>query len=259
MAARAIDTHAHLFLADFASDIAAVTYRAQSVCEAVFLPNLDATTLPALQKLCQEAPGFYKGLIGLHPLHVKADFENELAALGALLPQGEWIGIGEVGLDFYRSPQTRQWQEAAFSAQIEWAVAYDLPLSIHFRGALEETVALLRPFVGQVRGVFHCFTEGRAEAQRILDLGFFVGIGGVVTYPSALALRAAIPYIPLDRILLETDSPYLTPVPLRGRRNESAYLSYIIRALAELYRLPPEAIVEQTTQNARLLFLTRGA
>ncbi len=254
MEARAIDTHAHLFLKEFAADLEAVTYRAQQVCEAVLLPNLDTSTLPQLAAIVALAPGFYYGMIGLHPTHVGPDFEAQLAQLEGALERGSWVAIGEVGMDLYHTPQTRPWQEEALARQAEWARRYKLPLSIHFRQALEETLSVLQPFIGEVEGVFHCFTGSYEEAKRILDAGFYLGIGGVITYKSAEPLREALRKVPLERLLLETDSPYLAPVPHRGKRNESSYLLYIARTLAEVRGLPLTRVLEETSHQARTLF-----
>lgn len=254
MEARAIDTHAHLFLKEFAQDIAAVTYRAQQVCQAVLLPNLDITTLPQVEALVKQTPNFYYGMIGLHPTQVGADFEAQLAQLGEALTSGRWVAIGEVGMDLYHTPHTRAWQEAALACQVQWARQHQLPLSIHFRQALEETLSVLQPFLGQVKGVFHCFTGSYAEAKRILDAGFYLGIGGVITYKNAEPLREALRKVPLERLVLETDSPYLAPVPYRGKRNESSYLLPIARTLAEVKDVPLPLVLEQTTRTAQQLF-----
>ncbi|GIV24270.1 MAG: TatD family hydrolase [Bacteroidia bacterium] len=254
MEARLIDTHAHLFLKDFAGEEEAVTHRARSICEAVLLPNLDSHTLPDLKKLIQLAPDFYFGMIGLHPNHVKENFPEELTLLEQHLSTYPWIAIGEIGLDLYHETSTRAWQEEALFRQAEWAIQYNLPVSIHFRNALDESLEVLRPFIGRLKGVFHCFTGSYEEGKKIIDQGFYLGIGGVLTYKKATALQEAVKKLPLDRLLLETDSPYLTPTPFRGRRNESSYLLYTARTLAELRQLPLSTLIERTTENARALF-----
>lgn len=254
MEARAIDTHAHLFLNDFAPDWEGITHRAQEVCEAVLLPNLDTSTVPQLFQLLRSAPTFYYGMIGLHPTHVKANYREELTQLESYLSQGEWVAIGEVGMDLYWDSSTQAWQEEALHTQAKWAIQYDLPLSVHFRNALEPTLEVLKPFLGQVRGVFHCFTGTYEEAVRIIDAGFLLGIGGVITYKNAAPLREAVKKIPLSAMVVETDSPYLAPIPFRGRRNESSYLPYIIRAIAESRGLSPEEVTAATTQTACALF-----
>ncbi|MCX8112678.1 MAG: TatD family hydrolase [Bacteroidia bacterium] len=252
MATRGIDTHAHLFLGEFSADIQAVTHRAKSVCEAVLLPNLDIHTLPALESLTESEPGFYYGMIGLHPSYVKADFREQLRALEKHLHRRAWIGIGEVGIDLYHDRSTFSWQAEALSTQAEWAARLRLPLSIHFRHALSETLEVLAPYA--VRGVFHCFTGSYEEGKRILDAGFYIGIGGVVTYKNATLLRDAVVRLPLEAIVLETDSPYLAPVPVRSKRNESSYLTYIARAIGELRGISVEQVLEITTEAARRLF-----
>jgi len=254
MATRGIDTHAHLFLEAFAHDIEAVTHRARAVCEAVLLPNLDVHTLPALLELTRRFPDFYYGMIGLHPTHVREDFLRQLSTLRSALNQGHWVAIGEVGLDAYHDASTLPLQREALSIQADWARETGLPLSIHFRAALDDTLAVLKPFYGAVKGVFHCFTGTREEAFRILDAGFVVGLGGVVTFKNASALHEAVRHLPAGSFVLETDSPYLAPHPYRGRRNESSYLSLIARAVAALRGLPVEHIWEETTATARQIF-----
>jgi TatD DNase family protein len=254
MATRGIDTHAHLFLETFAADIEAVTYRAQATCKAVLLPNLDETTLPAVQNLIQKAPTFYYGMIGLHPTHVRADFHQQIQILQSALSDPRWIAIGEVGLDAYHDADSLPQQREALFIQAQWAKELDLPLSIHFRSALEETLEVLRPFFGEIRGVFHCFTGSWEEARRILDAGFVLGLGGVVTFRNAVTLHEAVRRLPLGSFVLETDSPYLAPHPYRGRRNESSYLPLIAKAIAELRGSPIEAIWEETTATACQIF-----
>ncbi|MCX7651426.1 MAG: TatD family hydrolase [Bacteroidia bacterium] len=232
--------------------MAAVTHRAKGICEAVLLPNLDSRTLPEVKVLMQEEPQFYYGMIGLHPSYVKADFQQELRFIEAELDKHRWIGIGEVGIDLFHDSSTYDWQAEALNIQAQWAQRLKLPLSIHFRKALMETLSLLHPY--EVRGVFHCFTGSYEEGKRIIDAGFHLGIGGVLTYKNAAPLREAIQKLPLEFIVLETDSPYLAPVPMRGKRNESSFISYIARALAELKGLPVEAVIETTTATARRLF-----
>lgn len=252
MAPRGIDTHAHLFLSDFAQDLEAVTHRAKDACLAVLLPNLDLHTLPAVVQLMQIEPGFYFGMIGLHPTHVKADFHEQLKGLESQLHSYPWVAIGEVGIDLYHDRSTYELQREALDLQAKWAAQLQLPLSIHFREALDQTLEALRPYT--VKGVFHCFTGSYEEAKKILDAGFYLGIGGVITYKNATALQEAVRKIPLEWIVLETDSPYLAPVPMRGKRNESSYLPYIARAVAELKGISTGTVIEKTTLNAQALF-----
>lgn len=252
MAPRPIDTHAHLFLREFEEDRAAVTYRAKSTCEAILLPNLDTSTLPLIEALVEAEPGFYYGMLGLHPSYVQENFRSELAELEKHLYRRPWIAIGEVGIDLYHHRSTYTWQVEALTIQAEWAQRLQLPLSIHFRQALDETLSILRPF--RVSGVFHCFTGSYEEGKRILDAGFYLGIGGVVTYKNASALQEAVKRLPLDRMVLETDSPYLAPTPMRGKRNESSYLWYIIQAISALRSIKVEEVVSVTTQAAKALF-----
>ncbi|MEN3041491.1 MAG: TatD family hydrolase [Bacteroidia bacterium] len=237
---------------EFENDLAAVTYRAKGACEAVLLPNLDIHTLPAVKALMQAEPGFYYGMIGLHPSHVKEDFQIQLQSLENELRAYPWVAIGEVGIDLYHDASTYEWQAQALTTQAEWASKLKLPLSIHFRHALSETLSLLAPY--DVEGVFHCFTGSYEEGKRIIEAGFYVGIGGVLTYKNAMNLREAVQKLPLDRMVLETDSPYLAPAPMRGKRNESSYIYYTAQVLAELRRMRIEELINQTTENARRLF-----
>ena len=255
-----IDTHAHLYVSAFAADRAAMVARALAVCSHIVLPNIDRASLPELLALAAAHPGRLLPAAGLHPCHVVVEppdsLEALLAALEAELATGRYCAVGETGLDLY-------WDRASLPLQIEslrrhigWALSHDLPIILHSRSAHDETLAQVRwgCAQGPLRGVFHCFTGSAEQALAATELGFYLGIGGVLTYPKQDALHAALLAAPRDRILLETDAPYLPPVPHRGQRNESAHISLVAQRLATLWGTTPEDVAALTSANARRLF-----
>lgn len=252
-----VDTHTHLFAEEFDYDRAAAVQRAAGEgVSALCLPCIDASSLPAIDGMCSSYPGLCHAMIGLHPTELGADYHRTLDELYARLKcDGKFIAIGEVGLDFYWDDTRKIEQTDAFERQIAWAAEFGLPLAIHSRNAFNELCAVMdgRRSMG-LSGVFHCFSGSAEEALRLLDYeGFFLGIGGVVTYRNS-GLPKALENVPLERIVLETDSPYLAPVPKRGKRNESAYLLFVAQKLAEIYNCPLEHVAEVTTANAHALF-----
>ncbi|MGQ9863229.1 MAG: TatD family hydrolase [Bacteroidia bacterium] len=251
---KGIDTHAHLYVEEFQNEWEPLTTRVTQACQAVLLPNLDADSLPSLLSLCQIAPNLYFPMIGLHPCHVQENFSHVLHHFETLLPTQKWYGIGEIGLDLYHTPHTLPLQKQALHRQLEWAAQLKLPVSLHFRNAFAELRQEIAPYKGKIQGVFHCFTGGYEEAKIVLDLGFHVGIGGVVTFKNAPALHETLRKIPLSAVVLETDSPYLAPVPFRGKRNESTYLPYIAQAIAKLKNLSEIEVLEVTSSTAQSLF-----
>ncbi|MBQ8097988.1 MAG: TatD family hydrolase [Bacteroidaceae bacterium] len=254
-----IDTHAHLYGEEFLSDIDEVLSRArQSGAHKIFLPSTTMQSAFQASQLSERYPGFLYPMLGLHPEDIpQGDYHSELAKMEKLLSAGShpFIGIGEVGLDFYWDASRREEQLEVFRIQVGWALKYDLPLMIHSRSAHADLMACLEPFRGSgLRGVFHCFTGTAAEARDLLShSGFMLGIGGVVTFKKS-ALPEALREVPLSRIVLETDSPYMAPVPHRGKRNESAFVPEIIARLAQLYSVGPDEVALQTTRNALGLF-----
>lgn len=252
-----IDTHAHLYEAEFAEDEVAMMQRAREAgADKLFLPNINAETVEPMLGMCRRYPGFCYPMMGLHPTDVKDGYESVLEDMeGCLLGNHPFIGIGEVGLDYYWSKDFYAEQQEAFRWQMEWAVRYDLPLMIHCRNAHKELLALMGAHHGQpLRGVFHCFSGTFDEAKDLLAYdGFMLGVGGVLTYKKSV-LPETLRGVPLTRIVLETDAPYLAPVPYRGRRNESAYLTQVVERLSALYGVSVEEVERVTSANALQVF-----
>ncbi len=252
-----VDTHTHLFCKEFDEDRAAVVERALSAgVGRLCLPSINVETLPALLAMCDSYPGICHPMMGLHPTDVTADYRCSLVQMERILKSDKrFIAVGEVGLDFYWSDEFRAEQFDAFETQIGWARNMDKPLVIHSRNAFKELVEVMEKYRSAgLRGVFHCFSGSADEAAALLSYdGFFLGIGGVLTYKKSV-LPSALAGVPLERIILETDSPYLPPVPFRGKRNESAYIPYIAAVLAEIYGCSVERVAEVTTANALRLF-----
>ena len=250
-----IDTHCHLYGKEFTEDIDDVIQRAEKEgVEKFYLPSVDSESLEALLALEQRYPGKCIGMIGLHPCSVKADYAAELKLVEQWLGRRPWVAVGEIGLDFYWDRTFEVQQYAAFHRQTEWALQYDIPIVIHCRDSMAESIGLVREHQkGPLRGIFHCFGGDVASARQIIDLGFYLGIGGVLTYKNS-GLPATLKEIGLEHLVLETDAPYLSPVPFRGKRNESSYLKYIIARLAEVKGVSEEEVARITTQNAQKIF-----
>ena len=251
-----IDTHTHIDGEEFKDDIDLVVQRAKTAgALKLFVPGINLDSIQSVKNVCTRYPGYCYGMIGLHPEDVKADFNEVLNAMETQL-QGDWIAIGEVGLDYYWSREFEKEQLSAFERQVQWSIETSLPLMIHCRKAQNEMVAVLRRYADDLPGgVFHCFTGNRQEAAELLSFDRFVlGIGGVCTFKSS-HLREDLPAsVPLSRIVLETDSPYMAPVPLRGNRNESSYLTHVIATLATCYGVSEDEVARVTTDNALRVF-----
>ena len=251
-----IDTHSHIYSEEFDLDRVETIQRAKDAGVGhIVLPNVDSESLTRMLALEAECPGYCHAAIGLHPTSVKANYKEELAIVEAELKRREWIAIGEIGLDLYWDKTFLAEQIIVFQQQIEWALEYKLPVIIHVRDAFRETMQALQPFKDQgLKGVFHSFTKSINEAQEIIKFGGFkLGINGVVTFKNA-GIATTIAQIDPKHILLETDAPYLTPAPHRGRRNESAYTAFVCQKIAEIYNLPSSEIDRITTENAYELF-----
>ena len=250
-----IDTHCHLYNREFDRDRDEMIQRAEKEgVEAFYLPMVDSGSRNALLDLEARYPGRCFGMTGLHPTSVKENYTAELRIVEQDLARRAWAAVGEIGLDFYwdRSFECQQYE--AFHLQIEWAVRYRRPIVIHTRGSMKETIGVVREHrAAGVRGVFHCFGGSVEDAAAIVELGFFLGIGGVLTYKNS-ALPDVLKEVPLDSIVIETDAPYLTPAPFRGKRNEPAYLRYVVARLAEVKGVSVEDIAAVTTANAQKLF-----
>lgn len=251
-----IDTHSHIYSEDFDADRAETVQRAKEVgISHIILPNCDSSTLAQMLVLEAEYPDFCHAAIGLHPTSVKEDYENELDLVKSELERRDWIAVGEIGMDLYWDKTFLHEQIKAFQLQLDWALYYKLPVIIHVRDSFRETMEALAPYKDKgLTGVFHSFTGTVEEALQIIGFGGFkLGINGIVTFKNS-GLAAVVEQISLEHILLETDSPYLTPTPHRGKRNESAYVSLVCKKLAEIYRCTEEEINIQTTLNAKSLF-----
>ena len=257
-----IDTHCHLDGEEFAADRDAIVQRAREAgCTHIFLPAIDAASCQTVLDVCAQYPDFCRPMLGLHPEEVRADWREQLSTIMGLLSsainhQSSVLAIGEVGLDYYWSREFEQEQLEAFEEQVKWAVELQLPLMIHCRKAQNEMVALLKRYARELPGgVFHCFTGNEQEARQLLEFDRFVlGIGGVLTFKKSHLPEVLPACVPLDRIVLETDAPYMAPVPMRGKRNESAYIRHVITRLAEAYGVSEEEVCQQTTANVAHLF-----
>ena len=252
-----IDTHCHLDGEEFAQDFNAVLQRAQEAgCSKIFVPAIDLKSSKASLDLACRYPGFLYPMVGLHPEEVHTDWREQLEEIRSLLKRHDSIAIGEVGLDFYWSREFDQEQLAAFEEQVRWSVETRLPLMIHCRKAQNEMVHILNKYADELPGgVFHCFTGNEQEARQLLAFDNFVlGIGGVLTFKKSHLPEVLAATVPLERIVLETDAPYMAPVPLRGQRNEPAFVRHVITRLAEAYGVSEQTIADTTTQTVLSLF-----
>lgn len=253
-----IDTHIHLDGEEFTEDLDLVVARAKEAgAEKLFVPGINLSSVKSVAELCEKYSGFCYPMIGLHPEDVKEDWESVLREMETHMQDAPWIAIGEVGLDFYWSREFEKEQIEVFDKQVQWAIKYDLPLMVHCRTAQNELLAVLRKYADnpKLRGVFHCFTGNEQEARRYLEYeNWMLGIGGVLTFKKSKLPETLRNAVPLSRIVLETDAPYMAPVPHRGKRNESSFIPYIINTLAEVYSTSPDNIAETTTRNAKNLF-----
>ena len=270
------DTHCHLDGEEFAADRDAVVQRAREAgCSQIFLPAIDVATCHTVLDVCRQYPDYCRPMLGLHPEEVRADWRDQLAAIknltltlskgegnAAARPSSPWgrlgevLAIGEIGLDYYWSREFEKGQLEAFEEQVRWAVDMRLPLMIHCRKAQNEMVAIIKKYAHElVGGVFHCFTGNQQEALQLLEFPQFVlGIGGVLTFKKSHLPETLAAVVPLDRIVLETDAPYMAPVPMRGQRNESAFIRHVITRLAEAYGVSEEEICERTNENVARVF-----
>ena len=260
-----IDTHCHLDGEEFDQDRVEVMQRAREAgCKAIFLPAIDLPSSQRIVSLCQQYPDFLYPMIGLHPEEVHADWREQMAQIKSILPSPftlhpspfTVLAIGEVGLDFYWSREFEQEQLEAFEEQLRWSVEMQLPLMIHCRKAQNELVAIIKRYAKELPGgVFHCFTGNEKEAEELLQFDKFVlGVGGVLTFKKSHLPETLPQAVPLDRIVLETDAPYMAPVPMRGQRNESAYIRYVIQRMAEAYGISEDELTARTNENVARVF-----
>jgi TatD DNase family protein len=250
-----IDTHAHIDDPQYAEELEAfiAQQKAEGV-EAILVPGVDTENIDAVLDVCKRFPGYLFPAIGLHPENITAGWEQDMNFMeqDLLVHENEYIAIGEIGLDYHFDTTYKAEQQAAFRRQLGWAVERDLPVMIHSRDATEDCLNILREFRG-LRGVMHCYSGSNETAKEIIKMGLYLGIGGVITFKNS-KLRDNLGGIPLERIVLETDAPYMAPVPFRGQRNESRWMRYVAEELARVYNTDFAHIDAVTTANAKALF-----
>lgn len=251
-----IDTHAHLFANEFTEDLDEVVLRATSVgVGKILLPNIDETTIESLKAITEKFPDIFLPMMGLHPTSVTDEWEKQLEVIYNELNMNKYIAIGEIGIDLYWDKSTLTIQKKAFEKQLEWSIDKKLPVSMHSRDAISEVIDSIKQ-IGEnsLCGVFHSFGGNDSELESVLSLeNFFIGINGVVTFKNS-GLDKVLRNCPLEKIVIETDSPWLSPIPYRGKRNESSYLSEIVKKLSIIYGISESEIVNHTTQNASKIF-----
>ena len=251
-----IDTHSHIYSEEFDKDRDEVIQRAIDIgIKKIILPNIDSTSLARMLNLESKYPDFCFSAIGLHPTSVKNDYKNELDIIKSELERKEYIAIGEIGIDLYWDKSFLKEQIIVFKQQLDWSIQYNLPIIIHIRDAFDETMEVLKEYKNEgLRGVFHSFTGNNEQAKQIIDYGgFYIGINGIVTFKNS-GLAETVSNIPLQYILLETDAPYLTPTPYRGKRNESSYIKLILDKLSSILSINKNEIEEITDLNSYKLF-----
>lgn len=250
-----IDTHCHLYVKEFEEDIDDIISRAvKAGVEKFYMPAIDSETTDAMLQLEKRYPGKCFAMTGLHPCSVKQNFMEELAHVEQLLSTRKFAAIGETGLDFYWDKTFVKDQYTALERQAELALQYDLPIVLHTRDAMQETIDVMKRYVARgIRGIFHCFGGSLEEAKQITAMGFYLGIGGVVTYKKS-GLAETLAHIDLSNLVLETDAPYLAPVPFRGKRNESSYIKYVVDRIAEVKNISVGEVEDVTTKNAENIF-----
>ena len=250
-----IDTHTHLYLDSFSADREAVLERAiRAGVGRFYLPHIDSETTHQLLELEARHPTHCVAMMGLHPCSVNADFEKELQLVESWLGKRRFSAVGEIGLDYYWDKTYTAQQQEVFEQQIRWALHYSLPIVIHSRNSMAECIATVQKYQdGRLRGIFHCFGGSREEAQQIIGQGFLLGIGGVLTYKKS-GLAEVLSGSPPEHLVLETDAPYLSPVPHRGKRNEPSYLVHILEDLSAATGRSTEELARITTANALKIF-----
>ena len=250
-----IDTHAHIYHEDFVNDSLDMLHRCEEQQVArIFMPNVDHASIDGMMELESRFPNQCTAMMGLHPCSVKKDFERELYIVEDWLSKRKFSAVGEIGTDLYWDKTFWAQQQEAFLIQTKWAKQYDLPIIIHCRESIDETIGLVENQQdGKLRGIFHCFSGNAEQAERITKLGFYLGIGGVATFKNG-GLDKVLPEIDLAHLVLETDSPYLAPVPHRGKRNEPSYIPLVAKRIAEIKNCSIEDVQKSTTKNALKVF-----
>lgn len=254
-----IDTHAHLYAEQFDEDRNEMLDRAKSQqVNHIFLPNIDSTSIDAMLALEASHPKACFPMMGVHPCSIKADFETELAIAEEWLQKRDFVAVGEIGMDLYWDKTFVEEQKEAFRRQINWAKELNIPFVIHSRDALDLTIQMVKEEQdGTLSGIFHCFDGSLEQAEKIVDLGFYLGIGGVLTFKKS-GLDAIVKALDIKNLVLETDAPYLAPSPFRGKRNESAYIRQIADKLASVKEMALEEVAMQTSRNAKEVFKKSG-
>lgn len=252
---RLVDSHAHIYLKEFNDDLNLIVDRAREAgIEAIFMPNIDHSSIDEMLEVAQKYPDFCKPMMGLHPCSVTKDFEKDLYEVEDWLSKGEFVGVGEIGTDLYWDDTYWSEQQEALKIQLELAKKFALPFAIHCRQSIDETIALIKPLNNKkLTGVFHCFTGNVEQAKEIIEMGFLLGIGGVATFKNG-NLEEVLEETSLQDLVLETDSPYLAPVPYRGKRNEPSYINLVNTKIANIKQIDAEDVGLATTQNANRLF-----
>ncbi|NVJ86246.1 MAG: TatD family hydrolase [Algoriphagus sp.] len=250
-----IDTHAHIYSHKFESDRQMVMQGIQEAgVERVYMPNIDVASIEPMLEMEKNYPGICIPMMGLHPCDVKEDFEAQLAVMKGWLWKRPFAAVGEIGLDLYWDKTFFEEQKQALREQITWAKTLDLPIVLHCRDSMDETIEIVREMQdGNLKGIFHCFTGNLDQAKQIIELGFLLGIGGVVTYKNG-GLDQVLPFLKIENLVLETDAPYLAPVPFRGKRNTPAYLPYIAERVGGLMQMNIAEVARVTRENALALF-----
>jgi TatD DNase family protein len=252
---RFIDTHAHIYDESLLPSIEEV-FAAASLqgVEKILMPAIDSSVIANMMYLEQKYPANCAAMMGLHPCYVKENYKAELGVVEDWLSKRKFIAIGEIGLDFYWDKTFTEQQHIAFETQMNWALKYNTPIVIHTRNAMGETIEAVKPFAKKgLRGVFHCFSGSKESAEQITQMGFYLGLGGVLTYKNA-GVAEAVKDIPMEWLVLETDAPYLPPVPYRGKRNEPAFMIEVAKKLAEIKNIPLHEVAAITTANAIQIF-----
>ncbi len=256
---RLVDTHTHLYLKEFDEDRDEMIQRALAAdVQEMYLPNIDSSSIEAMLRMEAAYPEHCFAMMGLHPCSVGENYRDELAIVREWLEKRPFCAVGEIGMDLHWDTTFRKQQEESFLTQCEWAKKMDIPIVIHTRKATKEVIDLVREVKDErLRGIFHCFGGTLEEAQAIIGLGFHVGIGGVLTFKKA-GLDKVLEAVDLEHVVLETDSPYLAPVPHRGKRNESAYVRLVAEKLADVKGITPEKVAEVTSANADKIFAAKN-
>jgi TatD DNase family protein len=252
---RFIDTHSHIYDTGFQEDMDAVMVAAKSVgIEKIYMPGIDSTCIDDMMGMETKYPGFCIPMMGLHPCYVKENYQEELAIVEGWLTKRKFAAIGEIGLDYYWDKTFAKEQQLVFEKQMQWGLDYGLPINIHTRNAMGETIEMVKPFAKKgLKGIFHCFSGSKESAEQIVEMGFLLGLGGVLTYKNAGVAEAVVD-IPMEFLVLETDAPYLPPVPYRGKRNEPAFMVEVAKKLAEIKNIPLHELGEITSGNAERIF-----